>query len=186
MIVFITSLKHVTYNQLIAKVREAAILGVDYILLREPNLDYDQYKSLAQAILQVLATTKTELIIAHHKELAQSMGLKYHVSLNQYDEKAFSISIHNKKELENLKSHQYAFLSLAFESTCKPGKQPLDWDDFKSSGQVVALGGIHFDNAHKLKSYVDHVAIMSAWLVCDHLSENMRKLKKYYKKKHII
>ncbi|MBN2797185.1 MAG: thiamine phosphate synthase [Clostridia bacterium] len=180
MIIFVTSLEICEQNKMLGKIREAALLGVDYILLREPQLSPEAYENLALIILQIIGNTKTELIIAHHKNIAEKLKLKYHVSFHAFDEHAFSVSIHRKEELKHLRLNQYALFSVAFETSCKPGKKPLDWTEYGAKNEIIALGGITFENAGLLKNYVNHVAMMSSWLLCENLSSRIKHLKCYY------
>lgn len=180
MIIFVTNLEQCEQNKMLSKIREAALLGVDYILLREPQLSQEAYESLVHIILQIIENTKTELIIAHHKNIACKLKIKYHVSHHAYDSNAFSVAVHNKEELSTLHRKQYALFSVAFETTCKPGKEPLDWSDYKLYNKTIALGGITFDNAHLLKDYANHIAMMSSWLEVDDLRNGIKMLKRYY------
>lgn len=175
MLFFITDRKLCGDLKLLLKTREAALAGVDYILLRENDLDDDAYKNLAVSMLQMLVQTKTELVICHRDHIAQVLGLKKH---NRYIEKtdsSFTVATHTEEEVENV-SNQLFFYSPVFETDCKKGVVAKGISHIKSD-HVIALGGITISRVKDLT--VSHLAVMSEWLTTENVYELVKQYKTY-------
>jgi len=175
MLFFITNRKACGELKLLLKTREAALAGVDYILLRENDLEDDDYGKLAVSMLQMLAQTKTELIICHRDVIADKLGLKKHNRFHERTPTSFTVSTHSEMEVHAL-NDQLFFYSPVFETTCKEGVKAKGIDHIKSSN-VIALGGITIEKSEKLP--VDHVAVMSEWLSSNTLYDLVKAYKKY-------
>jgi len=174
MLFFITNRKACGELKLLLKTREAALAGVDYILLRENDLKDDDYKNLAVSMLQMLTQTKTELVICHRDAIADELGLKKHNRFHERTQVSFTVSTHNEMEVNAL-DEQLFFYSPVFETICKEGVKAKGIDHIKNSN-VIALGGISIENSEKLP--VNHVAVMSEWLSSNALYDLVKAYKK--------
>lgn len=165
MICFITDRKRCGINQLLLKIREAALAGVDYILLRENDMTETAYEGLLLSSLQMLTYSKTEIVVCHRPELAKKYALKSHRRFLEHDASAFSVATHH---LDEVHQHQgtYCFYSPIFTTDCKPGVQPKGTDYYRED--MIALGGINQMNIHQLKGF-KHIGIMSEWLTSDNI-----------------
>ncbi|MBI9013581.1 MAG: thiamine phosphate synthase [Clostridiales bacterium] len=175
MLFFITNRNACGELKLLLKTREAALAGVDYILLRENDLGDDEYRKLAVSMLQMLTQTKTELVICHRDVIADELGLKKHNRFHERTSASFTVSTHSEMEVYSL-NDQLIFYGPVFETTCKEGVKAKGIDHIKSSN-VIALGGITIEKSEKLK--VNHVAVMSEWLSSNTVYDLVKAYKKY-------
>lgn len=178
MIFFITNTNLCSNNQLLLKIREASLAGVDYILLRENTLSDIAYHNLALSCLQMMAGTKTELVVCHRPIVAKALNLKIHNRFVEKTEESFSVSTHCVEELKSLSQDTYGFYSNVFETCCKPGKKPIPRAGLTEHVNSVALGGVNRKNLELLNGYTQHIAVMSEWLK----SEDLNGLIKFYRK----
>lgn len=149
--------------KLLLKTREAALAGVDYILLRENDLDDEAYENLALSMSQMMIQTSSELVICHRDHIADKLGLKKHNRFIEKTKDSFTVATHTLDEIERL-DDQLFFYSPVFETDCKKGMKGKGIDHIKSD-HVIALGGISLEKSKDLP--VKHVAVMSEWLTCD-------------------
>jgi thiamine monophosphate synthase len=179
MIFLITNTSLCSENLLLLKIREAALNGVDYILLRENTLDSEVYYQLALSVSQMLSGTKTELIVCHRNDIAKKLNLKCHNRFKERVKETFTVSVHNQEELLMVDKNQYPMFSNVFETSCKPGKKPIDHGDLGHHDNTIALGGINQSTICQLNNAVKHVAVMSEWLFEDDLKALIRSYRLY-------
>lgn len=177
MIFLITNKNLVTHNVLLMKIRAAALAGVDYILLRENQLNDQAYFDLALSVMQMLTGTRTELVICHRPRIAEELGLKQHARYQERTAQSFSVSTHSKEELVALDPNQYAFYGNVFETTCKPSLGARGLDALNCHPNAIALGGINLTTLHMLDDRVKHIGIMSEWLAVEDLRTYIGRLR---------
>lgn len=177
MIFFISNTKLCPINKMLLKIREAALLGVDYLYLRENHLDDSDYYQLGLSILQVLTHTSMELVICHRPHIARKLGLKQHARFHERTKEAFSVSTHTLYEVKSVETFPYFFYGNVFETKCKKGVKAKSVSPLIYYQNIIALGGITKENVKKLPSEVRHIGIMSEWLETD----NIASLVNYYK-----
>ena len=174
MIFFFTDMNKCGHSQLLLKIREAALAGVDYILIRENQLDDASYYDLTLSALQMLTGTQSELVLCHRDAIADMLGLKKHNRFNERTEESFTVSTHSGEEIDQL-NNQLFFFSPIFPSVCKPGVKPKGL--LFSHPNMIALGGVNKETVNELNS-IHHIGIMSEWIE----SHELYELVKYYKK----
>lgn len=178
MIFLITDRKSCTTNELIRRIRSAAMAGADYVLLRENDMENDGYYQLALSILQILTGTKMELVICHRPEIAKALGLKLHSRFAEMTVDSFSVSTHTIEEIRCVPKEKFAFYGNVFYTNCKPGVFPKQHAPLKLHNKSIALGGISLKNVHELAGYTMHIGVMSGWLTCDDVELYIKTFKK--------
>lgn len=176
MIFFISNLQICGINETLRRIREASLKGLDYIVLRENDLEDDALKAYAQSILQVIAHTETELIISHRDYIADLLGVKKHNRFKERTKDSFIVSTHSGEEIMQVEG--YHFFSHIFKTSCKADLEPkgIQLLERLASPRLVALGGINCETVDDLKS-CKHLAVMSEWLTGDvvNIIETYRK-----------
>lgn len=174
MIFLFTDMSKCGHGQLLLRIREAALAGVDYILIRENHLDDDSYYDLTLSALQMLTGTKTEIVVCHRDSIANRLGLKKHNRYDERTEESFTVSTHSISEANALQNKLF-FYSPVFPSTCKPGVKPKGLSF--THPNMIALGGINRKTVGALEA-IHHIGIMSEWVE----SKELYDLIKYYRK----
>ncbi len=189
MIFLITNRKQCKQIDFQKRVREASLAGVDYVLIREKDLDNEELRIIALELEQ-LSTAKTKIIIGHSKEVFHQIDDVYlHNSFNDINPDTFSVATHNIEEIKAVMNTNisYAFVSHIFKTKCKENQMPKGVKFIEESLEVtsdskieiVALGGINRETINVLReTKLKHIAIMSEWLECD----NIKKLIQDYRK----
>lgn len=174
MIFLITNSRLCKPQLMLLKIREAAMAGVDYILLRENHLDDEAYKDLALSSLQMLTGSKTELVICHRDGLADDLGLKKHNRFLERSSSSFTVATHSQEEVRQIPG--LYFYSPIFETTCKPGVPPKGVDF--CSKNLIALGGVCLETLPLLTGF-DHIGVMSEWLQTPDVYHLIKSYRRY-------
>lgn len=167
---------------------EASKNNVEYLILREKDLDYEELKHLYEDILHSLEENSTDIkiIVNSCLELYENFSVygihlpywkfkdllkdKYKFDKN----KAIGLSLHSVEEvieLENILKDEdikveYITLSHIFKTDCKAGLEPKGLKLLKEARKVtdikiVALGGILPENIGEVRYFCDDFAVMS-------------------------
>ena len=167
---------------------EASKNNVEYLILREKDLDYEELKHLYEDILHSLEENSTDIkiIVNSCLELYENFSVygihlpywkfkdllkdKYKFDKN----KAIGLSLHSVEEvieLENILKDEdikveYITLSHIFKTDCKAGLEPKGLKLLKEARKVtdikiVALGGILPENIGEVRGFCDDFAVMS-------------------------
>jgi len=174
MIIFISNLGLCHESKFLLKVREASLAGVNYIYLRENDLSDRQYKDLALSCMQMMIGTKTELVVCHRDHIADQLNLKKHNRFHEKTESSFTVSTHTLDEVKEVKG--YYLYSPIFETLCKPGVKAKGLNHYES--KMIALGGINQSRLNELTN-INHVALMSEWLIVEDVFNLVKTYKKY-------
>lgn len=134
---------------------------VNLIILREKNLDIEEYKNLAQNLLAVLEN-KERLILHTHIEIALQINLKkIHLPFNIFCENLsflhkfgmIGVSVHSLEEAYFAEQNgaDYIIAGHIFQTQCKKDLKPKGLDFLKNICEnikipVYALGGITKEN----------------------------------------
>jgi thiamine-phosphate pyrophosphorylase len=169
------------------QVEKIAKLGPKALLLREKDLNQNDYEKLAIQVYDICSSYELPLIIHTHYKLAQKLNIPYiHLPLSylaelKQDPEVASIlstfekigtSLHSLDDLNLAKSlgATYAFAGNVFETTCKPGLEGrgLDFLDSivaESPFPIYAIGGINKDNLNTvLKHGAAGACMMSGFM----------------------
>lgn len=161
--------------RLLAKVREAAAAGVDYIQLREKDLSSRKLESLAREAMQILKETpseRTRLLINSRTDVALAVGADgVHLpagdippaEVRQISQAScgagaparvtISVSCHSVEEVRQAQQAgaDLALFAPVFEKKDAPGAKPAEVEALRQACQykipVLALGGVALDNA---------------------------------------
>ncbi len=179
MLYFVTDRKVAT-KDFYGILQEAAEAGVDGIILREKDLKKEQLYSMAKKVKFIVKGTDTKLII--NGNLSVAKGVKahgYHMGFEKFmkeeskDLKAFNgsigVSVHCVAEakIAEKKGADYLLAGHVFDTSCKRGLEPRGVSWLKEVIEevnipVIAIGGIHQKNLHRLQSIGLHgIAVRS-------------------------
>ena len=167
---------------------EAAKNNVEYLILREKDLEYKDLEKLYNKIVLALKENNTDIniIVNSTIELYENypvygIHLPYNLfkdSLSrgyEFDKtKKIGLSLHSTAEVVELNkivesksiNIDYITLSHIFETKCKEGLKPRGVELLKNSRgltevKIVALGGILPQNVDEIVEYCDDYAVMS-------------------------
>lgn len=151
--------------------------GLGVFHLRKPNSDLD---SMHKLISQIESKYHDQIALHQHHDIADQFGIKrLHFTetkrsktpiseLIKIKESGMKIStsLHDISFLNQLSHFDYTFFSPVFDSISKQGYQSSISADFvlekpENAPSVIALGGIHQENIHLVKSMkFDGVAVL--------------------------
>ena len=173
---------------------EAAKNKVEYLILREKDLDYRDLEALYLEILQELEKNSTNIKIIvnssielYEKYPVYGIHLPYHKFKGMVEDKykfdkdkAIGLSLHTVEEVVELEDIvekndikiEYITLSHIYETKCKEGLKPRGIELLKkardiSEIKIVALGGILPQNVGEVVNYCDDFAVMSTLFKSD-------------------
>lgn len=177
-----------TEEKYLATIVEASRNGVEYLILREKDLDFESLSNLYKKIVNRLEENSLEIniIVNSSVELYEAyevdgIHLPY-ANFKALVEKGYKfkkdrllgLSLHSVEEvieLENIAYDKnirvdYITLSHIYETKCKEGLAPRGIELLKESRKhtsikIVALGGILPENTDEVSMYCDDIAVMS-------------------------
>lgn len=144
---------------------------IDSLILREKDLDLDEYKYLFTKIKEVCDKYNVEIYAHMHWGLALELGIKkIHLPINSFINLCKSkkinefydigVSIHSLEEAKfaEINGASYVTFSHVFETDCKKNIKPRGLEPLKNICQkisipVYALGGIDEYNYYKTIKY---------------------------------
>ncbi|MGM9535395.1 MAG: thiamine phosphate synthase [Intestinibacter sp.] len=181
---------------------EAAKNGVEYLILREKDLKYQELESLYLEILQELEENSTDIkiIVNSSIELYNNYSVYgIHLPYNKFKSmlednykfdrnKAIGLSLHTVEEVVELEKIiqnndikiEYITLSHIYETKCKEGLKPKGIELLKKARnitkiKIVALGGILPQNVGEIVNYCDDFAIMSTLFKSDDVKKTIEE-----------
>ncbi len=177
MLWLITNRELVDGNRYYDVIRRSVIAGIDFIILREKDLEEKELLMVAKKIKRIIGRSKTKLIVNSSLNVAKAVkadGL--HVTFNDFQEKKFmydrliGVSVHTLDEAITAyrKKADYLLVSHIFETSCKKGLKPKGINLIKHVKSyvkipVIALGGIKPDNIKQVFDVgADGAAVMSS------------------------
>ncbi|MEG0843947.1 MAG: thiamine phosphate synthase [Romboutsia sp.] len=169
--------------------KEASYNGVEYIVLREKDLDnrdlinlYFKVKSTINKNTKIIINSNLDVYNnvdadGIHLPLEKFMMLKNNKLIRKRG--IVGVSTHSLDDIFKLVDSDidYIFLSHIYETKCKDGLEPKGIDILKDAKSIlkntniklVALGGILPSNYIKTMNYCDDVAIMSFIMSSDNV-----------------
>lgn len=191
-IYLITNRNLVSEEKYYKTIREAEKAGIDKIILREKDLNNDQYKELYYNIKSQISNN-TEIIINSKLDIFNEVrASRVHLPFEAFMELesvegAIGVSVHSVEEgiKADRKGASYILASHIFETKCKEGLKPKGIEFIKDlrrnvKCKVIALGGINTDNYKDvIEAGADGIAIMSLLF----LSNDVKALVKNFNNK---
>ena len=146
------------------QVRKVAGLGADALILREKDLEEQEYEVLARKVLAVCSETSVVCILHSFPETARKLNHPYiHLPMSRFLElggqekrwfRQIGVSTHTVEEAVKAEKlgADYITASHIFPTACKPGAEPRGLSYLEEVCRsvripVYALGGIHPDKA---------------------------------------
>ena len=167
---------------------EVAKNNVEYLILREKDLEYKDLEKLYNEIVLALKENNTDIniIVNSTIELYENYSVYgIHLPYNLFKDllskgyefdrtKKIGLSLHSTDEVIELNKIiesknidiDYITLSHIFETKCKEGLKPRGVELLKNARgltevKIVALGGILPQNVNEIVEYCDDYAVMS-------------------------
>lgn len=188
--IFLITNTEICKGNISKRIEEAVANEVDFILIREKQMEISELNDLVSKSKKIVLNSKTKLIIAHNKKISKENNILLHNSFKELNENTFLISLHSLDEVSSLIKTQvsYAFLGHVFETNCKKELRPKGIEVIKNSLEItkdsnleiVALGGINKNTIKLLKNLeLKSIGIMSEWLTCNSVSELIKEYRSY-------
>lgn len=192
----ITNRKLCNEERYIQILKEASYSGVEYIILREKDLDDKEVEALYYKIRNNI-NQDTKIIINSNIKVfkkvdADGIHLPFQLFIKEYNSikntnKIIGVSIHSKDEIKQILNLKLSYVTFShiYITKCKEGLEPKGIKVLneikkvlkKTDIKLVALGGITPMNSKNTLMYCDDIAVMSTIMQ----SENVRKdIYKYY------
>lgn len=167
---------------------EASKNNVEYLILREKDLEYEDLKNIYEDVLYSLRKNSTDIkiIINSCLKLYENYPVYgIHLPYSKFKDlikknykflknKAIGLSLHSVEdviELEHILNSQnikveYITLSHIYKTDCKTGLEPKGVELLKEARKftdikIVALGGILPENISTVREFCDDFAVMS-------------------------
>ena len=187
---------------------EAAKNNVEYLILREKDLEYSELEKLYNEIVLSLKENNTDINII----VNSSVGLYenypvygIHLPYNLFKDllskgyefdrtKKIGLSLHSTSEVIELNkiieskniNIDYITLSHIFDTKCKEGLTPKGVDLLKNAKdltkiKIVALGGILSQNIKQIIDYCDDYAVMSTLFKSDNIQNTIEDYNKNWR-----
>lgn len=139
---------------------------VDSVIVREKELDIDQYRSLFEDVEKLCSTYNIKTYAHNHWGLAIDLGIKnIHLPMDSFKElcksgridkfKSIGVSIHSLEEAKFVQENggNYANFGHVFVTDCKKGLKPRGLDQLQEICEnvdidIFAIGGIDQDNSN--------------------------------------
>lgn len=197
----ITNRKLCTHQKYLDTIVDAAKHGVQYLILREKDLDFDDLEKLYKEIVEVLNKNSVEIKIIvnssvelYEKYPVYGIHLPYNKFLDMIadgykfsEDKKIGLSLHSVKEVVELEKIikeknikiEYITLSHIYETKCKEGLKPKGIEMLKDARKftnikIVALGGILPENASEVSKFCDDIAVMSTLFNSDNTIKTIK------------
>ena len=163
---------HEQEQRLLAKIAECAAAGVEYIQLREKDLESRALEELAQKAMAALGSSRTQLLINSRTDVALACGAHgVHLPANDLaasevrsifaragkSEPVIGVSTHSAAEVASAESHgaSFAVFGPVFEKSGSANREGLEQlrrichrtEAAQPPMPVWALGGITLENA---------------------------------------
>lgn len=180
----------------LTRVEEICQSDVYGLMLREKDLSEKEYEWLARKVLPICEASNTRLILHGYHTVALRMKHPFlHVPLDTLRQMSIKerrsfwmlgASCHNASEVRSAEQAgcTYVTLSPVFETTCKPGAEPLGLDVLEkvareSSVPVMALGGVTPQNVGSLRKHgAEGICVRGAYMTgnnVEHLTARLQE-----------
>ncbi|WP_035052996.1 Nudix family hydrolase [Andreprevotia chitinilytica] len=167
-------------DEWLQRLQDRLAKGLQWLILREPQLATDDYRALAAETLARCRSSGCRVILHGDIELARELGAdgvhlpaRIAATLERRPRgiDRLGVSTHNAAELAHAQKigADYALLGHVLDTASHPGETPLGWNDFAGLvGQgwpfpIYALGGMNAGLAATAQTHGGHgVALLSA------------------------
>ena len=164
--------RHLCKGDFLAQLAKVLALKPCALILREKDLDYDEYSALAKKVKALCDKANVPMFVHTHFELARSLKCGVHLSFENWKAQQealalakqngvakISVSCHSLEEAQKAeaKGADQIVLGTIFATNCKPGKEGAGLEFLQEVCQscnkpVYAIGGIKEEN---LQSVLD-------------------------------
>lgn len=179
-------------------IEEGVMSGIDAVILREKDLDYDELKPIAQKIKSIIDKYNINnkkniklMINSNHGVAVDIKAHGLHMTYNDFINKnvefrgEIGVSVHSIEEAVECEKRgaDYIIISHIFPTECKKNLNPKGIEFIKDVRKkvqipIIALGGINKDNIKTImKAEADGAAVMSGIMASDNPSKTVIELK---------
>ncbi|CAH2212361.1 thiamine phosphate synthase [Tepidibacter aestuarii] len=192
MLHLVTNRKLIPDGNILRVVEESVDAGIDAIILREKDLDYDTLYKMAKKIKIIADKKNVPLIVNGNLDVARDLKCHgFHIGFNCITNKLpifdgiIGVSIHSVEEAiqaQNLGA-DYIIAGHIFVTDCKKGLKPRGIEFIKKLKQniqipIVSIGGINENNINTVyECGSSGVAIMSSIMKSDNIYDTIHNLK---------
>lgn len=154
--------RHLCEGEYFAQIERIAGLPLEAVILREKDLDADEYRSLAAKVMDICSKKGMKCILHSFYDVAEELGCRYiHLPLVVFREHRdvvyrfgeVGVSTHSAEEAEEAQRLGAAYITAGhiFETDCKKGLAPRGLEYLRDvCGRVdipvYAIGGINKGN----------------------------------------
>ena len=176
----------------IPRMEAVAMSRPDAVMLREKDLEEDDFEILADLVGMSCDTYGVPLAINSFSETARARGLRLHLPLDVLRHERdtlkgmeYGASVHSVEDLDEAISlgARWVVFGNVFETTCKPGKAAAGTDLLKricerSTVPVYAIGGITPKNAAQCRDAgAEGICVMSPFMLTDDPADLMGRFR---------
>lgn len=154
----------------------------DMLVLREKDLEEDEYMKLAEKVMKICQGSGTKCILHYFKNAALNLGADgIHLPYNKFMDMDFieksqvkikGVSVHSVDEALNAQKAgaSYIMAGHIYKTACKEGLEPRGTGFLKEictavSIPVYAIGGININNASEcIEAGASGVCLMSGYM----------------------
>lgn len=190
MIYFVTN-RHLNKNSYYKVIEEACQAGIDYLILREKDLNYREYLEISEKIKGITDKYKIPLIINGNIEICRKLKpYGYHCGYREFMElgKVYryqGVSVHSREEAVKASEAgaDYVIVGHIYRTKSKKGLEPRGLDFLDQvrklvSTKIVAIGGIDDKNIKDVRNLKVHgAALMSYIMESSDIKSSIDKLK---------
>lgn len=187
--------RHLCKTDFLSQIKEVASAGVSAIIVREKDLEEQEYGVLAKKVMAVCRAFGTTCILHTFADAARAAGAeRIHLSLQAFAARPqirnwFSrvgVSVHSVKQAREAAElgADYLVAGHIFETACKPGLAPRGLPFLKevcgeASIPVFAIGGIGSGNIGLVREAgASGACLMSAFMEAGKAAHTLERLAK--------
>lgn len=189
--IFLVTNRHMARGDYLEIIEGAAQGGIDGIILREKDLDYEEVLPLGLGLDRIARDYGLDLIVNSNLRLAEKLGAySYHTGYENFLSegrvyKRVGVSVHSLEEARRAEElgADYLLLGHIFETDCKKGLKGRGLDFLEEVRRsvdlpIIAIGGINEENVKDIAGRgVRHIALMSYFMASHDPKEAARLLK---------
>lgn len=164
----------------------------DLIILREKDLDKNEYLIMAEKIAEICGKYGVPLNLHTHITDGMTVHLPLPIlsNMNVIPHVPFGVSVHSAEEAQEAESLGASYITAGhvFATDCKKGLAPRGTDFLRNVCEsvnipVYAIGGINAENiAETVHAGADGACIMSGFMTCSEPQKYIEELRNAVKK----